>query len=396
MSVRKEDGTLLIAEEFSVVSKDKIRKLVAKSKKSDLVDFIVSLSQVRAFSWRDRMLLQMVDKSSLTFWASDKNYVVRLWEGSCNDTYGTDMHGRKCSEFISRYEMQNMLIDSVDMVEARGANAVNDLIKKFKNYYTQDNTNGNRPLGIITNSLQLYDKDANEYFYAEIGLPIDDLKNVIREYEERQSAFKKTFDDFNVDCAELDKENSAHRAKRLDEVYTVLNQKRKEELLKTIEETYSEIKKTIKEEKESRADKFDDCIDQIRMLLIEKYSSIDSLIADVSKPITTETSEDGVAERKRQGDELMEYQTIFIDKFERLKEEVQKTINGTIATTAKLNYKKRLDEIDSRQKEIRDELIIHADDVQHCSPMMLKFKPSTLKLIQEEVNKEIEKGCCIK
>ena len=201
MIARKEDGTLLTPEEFSVMSDADITELVTESDKTDLAMFLSTLSRMRAFSWKDRMLLQMIEKSPFTYWASDKAYKVRLWEGKSGTVYARDMLEREFHEFISRYERRNAMSDSIKIIDAQDT-ALLQLIADFENYYTRDIVGNKAAIGLVTNSIQLIDEISGETFYAEIGVPID-LQKALDEFNERQKEFENEIKGFEKRCDEL-------------------------------------------------------------------------------------------------------------------------------------------------------------------------------------------------
>ena len=71
MSEKNNNETSLTIDGFLSMDKSDIIKWVNASDKADIISFLTSMVGIRAFSWEDRMLLQMVDKSPFTFWARE-------------------------------------------------------------------------------------------------------------------------------------------------------------------------------------------------------------------------------------------------------------------------------------------------------------------------------------
>ncbi len=257
MSEKKHNETSLTIDEFLSMDKSDITKWVNASDKADIISFLTLMVGIRAFSWEDRMLLQMVDKSPFTFWASDKSYKVRLWEGKSSTVYARDMLGREFYEFISRYERSNAMADSIKIINAKDTELA-QLLEDFKNYYTEDIVGNRASIGIVTNTIQLIDDTTGEAFYAEIGVPID-LQKALKEFNERQKEFETQIRGFKDYCDELLLE--ANQAEK--EVKKQINDKkrleigRRHKLRELCSSEFGVIKKEIKTAKEEAAVDFE-------------------------------------------------------------------------------------------------------------------------------------------
>lgn len=257
MAEKKHNKTSLTIEEFLSMDKSDITKWVNASDKDNIISFLTSIVGIRAFSWEDRMLLQMVDKSPFTFWASDKSYKVRLWEGKSSTVYARDMLGREFYEFISRYERRNAMTDSIKIINAKDTELA-QLLEDFKNYYTEDIVGNRASIGIVTNTIQLIDDVTGETFYAEIGIPID-LQKALKEFNDRQKEFEAQIREFKNFCDELILE--ANQAEK--EVKKQINNKksleieRKHKLRELCSSEFGVIKKEIKTAKEEAAVNFE-------------------------------------------------------------------------------------------------------------------------------------------
>lgn len=163
--------------------------------KDDLIKLLLQIKEKRAIAWEDRAILQMIDKSPLTLWASNKSYNVVLWSETCKKIYNRDLKDRPFYEAMSIYERTQAMKDSISVIEADD-NSLAQLLADFENYYTCDlNGKQSSTFSLVTNSMQLVDDETGEKYYAEIGLPID-LKASLQDYEKRQKEFEKRVEKF--------------------------------------------------------------------------------------------------------------------------------------------------------------------------------------------------------
>lgn len=197
--IQKEVSDLI--KRISEMSDDEISSFINQTSKEVITDILCLLKKKRALSWKDQMLLQMVDKSPMSFWACDLAYIVQLWEGKSEEIYKRQMVGREFHSFISRMERKQAMEDCITIIETP-ENKVDVFLEDFKNYYTKDIKGSQAEIGLVTNSIQLYDEDADEYLYAEIGLPID-LEEALEAYNKRVLEFENTIDEFKSSCDEL-------------------------------------------------------------------------------------------------------------------------------------------------------------------------------------------------
>lgn len=257
MSEKKHNETSMTIDDFLSMSESDITKWVNESDKADILSFLTSLAGIRAFSWEDRMLLQMVDKSPFTFWASDKSYKVRLWKGKSSVVYARDMLGREFYEFISRYERSNAMADSIKIINAKDTELA-QLLEDFKNYYTEDIVGKKASIGIVTNTVQLIDDNTGETFYGEIGVPID-LQKALKEFDERQKEFETQIHGFKNHCDELLSEANQAEKEVKEQINSkkTLKRDRKHELREFCSSEFGVIKKEIKTAKEEAAVDFE-------------------------------------------------------------------------------------------------------------------------------------------
>ena len=91
----------LFSEFEKLNGEQQIRKYVYEHNEDDLVKLLLLIKEKRAVSWKDRAILQMIEKSPLTLWASNKTYKVVLWAGNCEQTYHRDLIGKPFYGIIS-------------------------------------------------------------------------------------------------------------------------------------------------------------------------------------------------------------------------------------------------------------------------------------------------------
>lgn len=240
-----EDNILANVEKLT---EEEFKEVVANASKEELEKLVILLREKRAFLWKDRMLLQMIDKAPFTFWACDKSCIIRLWEGASKKVYSNrDMLGKEFMEFISKIERYKAMIDTIEVIETDEEH-VGVLLKEFENYYTKDIRGNNQAeVELITNSVKLYDEDSGECFYGEIGLPID-LENVIEAYKERNEQLSNLIKNFENRCEELRKLN----IRRRNDIFEILRehnveQEKKAGIRTRSTELYNYFEKKIKE-----------------------------------------------------------------------------------------------------------------------------------------------------
>lgn len=247
----KEDTDMVkdrILNNIENLSDEEFKKIVTTAPKEELESLIISLREKRAFLWKDRMLLQMIDKGPFTFWACDKSCIIRLWEGASKKVYSNrDMLGKEFMEFISKIERYKAMTDSIEVIET-DEERVGVLLKEFENYYTKDIRGNNQAeVELITNSVKLYDEDSGECFYGEIGLPID-LENVIETYKERNEELSNLIKNFENRCEALRKLNTRRRSDIFESLRELdIEQEKKEKIRTRSTEVYNYFENKIKE-----------------------------------------------------------------------------------------------------------------------------------------------------
>lgn len=150
--------------------------------KEELIQLLLELEQKRAFSYEDQLKLTILDKSPFTIWASDRDCIIRMWEGQCESMYGRkkeDVIGKDFVDlFVARDEQAAARRDQLEII---------DNGKEFHNIANDQGRNGNT-LQLITNCFRIKDPKTGEFWNAEMGVAIDyyeeEKKQLARNIEE--------------------------------------------------------------------------------------------------------------------------------------------------------------------------------------------------------------------
>lgn len=346
MSEKKQNETSLTIDKFLSMDQAEITKWVNASDKADIISFLASMVGKRAFSREDRMLLQMVDKSPFTFWASDKSYKVKLWEGKSSTVYARDMLGREFYEFISRYERSNAMADSIKIINAKDTELA-QLLEDFKNYYTKDIVGNKASIGIVTNTVQLIDDTTGEALYAEIGVPID-LQKALEEFNERQKEFETQICEFKNNCDELLLE--ANQAEK--EVKQQINDKegleivRRHNLRESCSSEFGVIRKEIKTAKEEAAVDFERFIRDAEESIQLAKDKMNEIIDNETLKIEYNTVPDTEQKRTELRDKIVRRREYYEGSFSDLLINV-KTLRSSESVLEE--YNKRIEEISKKK-----------------------------------------------
>lgn len=236
---------------------NQIRDYIESLTTDEIASLIYQIKKKRAIRWEDRVILQMVEKSPLTFWASDKDYKVVLWTDTCKDVYHREMLGLPFYEMISIFERPQAMKDSLSVIEA-DENKLGPLLADFKNYYTSDLEGESTTFNLVTNSMQLINDETGEKYYGEIGLPID-LTKAMAEHDFRQKRFNKEVDEFNESVEQLQRKFDLGKKELLSKIRSErrLSASLKTELRERITETSGIIQSNLdKSRSASNFDKF--------------------------------------------------------------------------------------------------------------------------------------------
>ena len=202
--------------DFEAMTQGELSDYVSTASHESILALLTLIREQRAVSWDDRMLLQMVEKSPFSFWASDRTYKVRLWKGKSAEIYKRNMVDKEFHEFISRLERRQAMIDSIRIINA-SSEELPQLLEEFRNYYTRDIVGTTVEVGLITNSIQLFDPETGETLYSEIGLPIDWIE-AQNAYEERKKEFEEEINEFRKQCSELKKKYNKEKERLLENI----------------------------------------------------------------------------------------------------------------------------------------------------------------------------------
>lgn len=244
----------------------------------ELTKIFLELKKRRAYTWKDRMLLQMIDKTpNLTFWASDRNYKVRLWEGQCNDVYRKDYEGQPFYEFISPLERINAMQDSMLIINSKESE-VGTHLKSFENYYTKDVVGAYVEVEMITNSVQLIDIDNDEVYYGEVGLHLN-LEDVKKRYVEQQRKLEKKQKIIEKEWDKLLYEFEQRKDSLIDDVEKLkLNRKTLREFNNKINEIQKKLVEEVDVQRTKWVDTYQEDIQKIREIIGKKYDEIDDVL----------------------------------------------------------------------------------------------------------------------
>ena len=100
--------------------------------REELLEYIESLKSKRAFTYEDRMKLTIIDSLPFTVWASDRNCIIRLWEGQCEPMYGykkEDVLGKNYIDlFVAKDEQAAARRDQLEIIDKNATfhNIAND------------------------------------------------------------------------------------------------------------------------------------------------------------------------------------------------------------------------------------------------------------------------------
>lgn len=146
--------------------------------REQLIAYIDELKQQRAFSPEDRYLLQIIDNSPFTIWASDRNCIIRFWEGRCETLYGhkkEDVIGKDFVDlFVAPDEQKAAREDQLKIIDSG---------EVFHNIANDHAKTGN-VLRLLTNCWRMKASDTDEYWNIEMGLIVDYYDQEIERLEQ--------------------------------------------------------------------------------------------------------------------------------------------------------------------------------------------------------------------
>lgn len=356
---QKEVSDLI--KKISEMNDGEISSFVNQFSKEEIIDIICLIKRKRALSWKDQMLLQMIDKSPMSFWACDLAYIVRLWEGKSEEIYKRQMLGHEFHSFISRMERKQAMEDCITIIETP-QNEVDVFLEDFKNYYTKDIKGNQAEIGLVTNSIQLYDEDTDEYLYAEIGLPID-LEEALNAYNKRVLEFNNTIDEFKNSCDELLKINKKRKTDTIKKIDTLkISNTIKNELRQKCNTVFLKFNTDIRRAKGVQAIDLDDYILKAENAIEFEYDELIVLIENSTMEQNHEKQEIVQINKKGLKIAIETEQKRINDKFDDLilkKQSIKVTEgNEAVKKEAIASIKKKKDEFSRKFSE----LLICVDD----------------------------------
>lgn len=134
---------------------------------NELIEYIKKLKQKRELTYEERMKLTIIDKSPFTIWASDRNCTIKLWEGKCESMYGYSK-----SEVLGKDYVDLFVANDEKNAARRDQLSIIDNDKVFHNIANDKGRNGNT-LKLITYCSRIQDLKSEEFWNAEIGIPIE-------------------------------------------------------------------------------------------------------------------------------------------------------------------------------------------------------------------------------
>lgn len=146
--------------------------------REELIKYIEKLEKQRAFTPEDRYLLTILDNSPFTIWASDRDCIIRFWEGQCESLYGYKKENVIGKDFV------DLFVATDEKKAAREDQiAIIDTGEVFHNIANDYAKNGNT-LRLLTNCWRMKSPDMDEYWNIEMGLIVDYYDKEIERLEE--------------------------------------------------------------------------------------------------------------------------------------------------------------------------------------------------------------------
>ena len=264
--------------------------------KEELIDYIQKMQTQRAFSEEDQFLLKILDDSPFTIWASDRNCIIKFWEGQCELLYGYKKEQALGKDFVDLFvaedekkaarEDQLKIIDSGEVFH----NIANDVAK-----------NGNT-LRLLTNCWRMKDPHSDEYWNVEMGLIVDFFYQELERLEEiitESRLYKARVTQF-IELTKYLRKQFAERKKVFNDAIrecdrkSVIAKKRTEFKKRT-----EPVKKSIKQIEEQMSELIDEYLHKIQVSgsateceeLTDKFKESYEVILDKFEDIVTDFQE---------------------------------------------------------------------------------------------------------
>jgi len=135
--------------------------------KEELIAYLIDVERKRAFSYEDQIKLAAIDSSPFTLWASNRDCIIRIWEGKCESLYGYSREyaiGKDFVDlFVAEHEKDQAREDQI---------AIIDHDEIFHNIANDFGKSGNT-LQLLTNCWRFVDPATGEVWNMEMGLIVD-------------------------------------------------------------------------------------------------------------------------------------------------------------------------------------------------------------------------------
>lgn len=142
-----------------------------KLTREELMSLLRKLEKQRAFSYEDRMKLEILDQSPFTIWASDRDCRITFWAGQCESHYGYTREQAIGQDYV------DLFVDEDEKVAARDDQLkIIDHGEVFHNIANDHGRDGNI-LHLITNCRRIRDIETGKFWNAEMGLIIDYIED---------------------------------------------------------------------------------------------------------------------------------------------------------------------------------------------------------------------------
>ena len=156
-----------------------------KMSKEELIDYIKECQTKRAFTYEDQIKLAILDNSPFSIWASDRNCIITLWSGQCEN-----MYGYSASDIEGKNYLDVFVADDEKATAAKDHLSIVDDGKPFHNLARDEHLDGSHPL-ILTNCFRIRDPKSGDFWYAEMGLNVEFFDDELQKYNEMVTTSKR-------------------------------------------------------------------------------------------------------------------------------------------------------------------------------------------------------------
>lgn len=183
----------LVDKNSSKEERDAYLKTLNLEQLLEIINFSIEKDSL---SWKNRMMLQMVNHSPFSCWVCDDQFIVKLWEAASTEIYGENYIGKEFWRFVEKKERKKAMDNCLDIISKHGGR-----VKEFDNYYAIEE----RDIGILTQSFSLYDDISDTYLQGEIGLNIR-LEDVQKKHDKILQEQQQILNQFTEKCKDLSQE----------------------------------------------------------------------------------------------------------------------------------------------------------------------------------------------